>query len=65
MEIRVWKHQSLKLRLWGVLCGFAGIADGLVTVFSAASLASNFEIRAASHRAKLFAKEYPVKKGNK
>ena len=65
MEIQTWKHQSLKLRLWGILCGVAGMVDGLVTVFSFASLASDFEFSAASHRAKLFMKENLAKKGNK
>ncbi len=49
--IRRWKHSSVKQHLWGILQGFAEIADGVVTVSTLAFYSSGFEMRVAYKRA--------------
>ena len=50
MIIRRWKHATAKQHMFGILQGFAEIADGLVTVGSFGFFASGFEMAVARRR---------------
>lgn len=52
--IHRWHHPHWKLRLLGLLQGFAELADGCVTVLSLATYSSGFEHTVARYRAKTY-----------
>jgi hypothetical protein len=47
-----WKHQNMKMHIMGWVQGFMELLDGIVTVISFGTLASNFERNWSSYRAK-------------
>lgn len=58
-----FKHSSTKQHFLGLLQGFAGILDSAVIILSLGFLASNFEMKMAATKARLFIAE--KKKGKK
>jgi len=49
-----WKHPSWQSHMWGIVQGFAEIADGLVILCTLGFFASGFEMKVASQRAKKY-----------
>lgn len=50
IRIGRWGHPSLRCHLWGIVQGFAEIADGLVTLLSLGFYMSNIEMQVAYYR---------------
>lgn len=57
MKIQKWKHPTIKCHIFGVLQGFAEIADGLVTICSLGFYASDFEMSVTVYRTKSYFKD--------
>lgn len=51
MKIYRWKHPTIKAHLWGIIQGFAELADACVTLGSLGFFGSGFEMEVARRRA--------------